>query len=202
MSRLTGHMHHNVVAYLALFIALGGTSYAAVKLPANSVGAKQIKKNAVRSPDVKNGSLLAGDFKRGQLPAGPRGPHGPQGPQGHHGAHGAPGAPGTALAFARINADGTLDASRSKNVGAVSRPAVFGLNSFTTGYYCIDATVPVRNIVATAEDPRTLVSAKIGSTYPNVPNPPTTCTSAGNDAIVHVSSAGSSVNAPFYIQLN
>ena len=37
-------MRHNVVAYLALFVALGGTSYAAIRLPANSVGARQIKK--------------------------------------------------------------------------------------------------------------------------------------------------------------
>ena len=32
----------NVVATLALFIALGGASYAAVELPANSVGVRQI----------------------------------------------------------------------------------------------------------------------------------------------------------------
>jgi hypothetical protein len=37
----------NVVAVLALFIALGGASYAAVNLPKNSVGAKQLKKGAV-----------------------------------------------------------------------------------------------------------------------------------------------------------
>jgi hypothetical protein len=37
----------NIVATLALFIGLGGASYAAVSLPANSVGAKQIQPNAV-----------------------------------------------------------------------------------------------------------------------------------------------------------
>lgn len=37
----------NIVATLALFIALGGASYAAVTLPANSVGAKQLQPNAV-----------------------------------------------------------------------------------------------------------------------------------------------------------
>ncbi len=51
----------NVVATIALFSALGGGAYAAVKLPANSVGARQIKKDAVRSSDVKNSSLLAAD---------------------------------------------------------------------------------------------------------------------------------------------
>ena len=40
-----------VVACLALGIALAGTSYAAIKLPANSVGAKQLKRNAVTGPE-------------------------------------------------------------------------------------------------------------------------------------------------------
>jgi hypothetical protein len=37
----------NVTATLALFVALGGTGYAAIKLPANSVSTKQIKNRAV-----------------------------------------------------------------------------------------------------------------------------------------------------------
>jgi hypothetical protein len=36
-----------VVALVALFVALGGGAYAALKLPANSVGAAQLKKKAV-----------------------------------------------------------------------------------------------------------------------------------------------------------
>ena len=62
-----------VVASLALLIALGGTSYAAIQaLPHNSVTTVQ----------VKDFSLLGRDFKRGQIPAGPVGPVGPQGPAG------------------------------------------------------------------------------------------------------------------------
>jgi hypothetical protein len=71
-----------VVSLIALFVALGGTGYAAFKLPKNSVGTKQLKKKAVVSSKVKNHSLLAVDFKRGQLPAGPRGPQGPAGAKG------------------------------------------------------------------------------------------------------------------------
>ena len=37
--------HH--IGLLALFIALGGTSYAAAKLPRNSVGSQQIRSGAV-----------------------------------------------------------------------------------------------------------------------------------------------------------
>ena len=51
------------VSLIALFVALGGTGYAAVKVPKSSVGATQLKKNAVTSAKVKNGSLLVGDFK-------------------------------------------------------------------------------------------------------------------------------------------
>jgi hypothetical protein len=43
----------NTIALLALFIALGGTTYAATALPANSVGAKQLKKNAVTPVKIK-----------------------------------------------------------------------------------------------------------------------------------------------------
>ncbi len=82
-----------VLAGIALLIALGGTSVAAVsQIPRASVGAAQLKANAVTSPkianstivsaDVRNGSLLRADFKRGQLPAGPVGAQGPQGPAG------------------------------------------------------------------------------------------------------------------------
>jgi hypothetical protein len=78
----------NVVATLALFVALGGSAYAAIKLPANSVGTVQLRDNAVVSSKVANGSLLAADFKAGQLPAGPAGPAGPTGPAGPAGAPG------------------------------------------------------------------------------------------------------------------
>jgi hypothetical protein len=36
-----------VVACIALAVALGGTSYAAIKLPRNSVGTNQLQSNAV-----------------------------------------------------------------------------------------------------------------------------------------------------------
>jgi hypothetical protein len=37
----------NVVATLALFVALGGASYAAIELPANSVGSRQLRHGSV-----------------------------------------------------------------------------------------------------------------------------------------------------------
>ena len=63
-SRLT---YSNVVASMALFIALGGISYAAVKLPKNSVGSSQIRKNSVTGSKVKNSSLTGSDVKNSSL---------------------------------------------------------------------------------------------------------------------------------------
>jgi hypothetical protein len=68
-----------VVACIALIVALGGTSYAALKLPRNSVGNKQLRPNAVTSGKVRNGSLTAKDFSASALKRGPRGPQGPKG---------------------------------------------------------------------------------------------------------------------------
>jgi hypothetical protein len=78
-----------VVSIIALVVALGGTGYAASKLPKNSVSSGQIKRGAVHNSDlargavtsstVRDGSLLSKDFKAGQLPAGPQGPQGPTG---------------------------------------------------------------------------------------------------------------------------
>jgi hypothetical protein len=56
-----------VVACIALSVALGGTSYAAIKLPANSVGTKQLKKNAVTSIKVKNNALTGADVLESRL---------------------------------------------------------------------------------------------------------------------------------------
>ena len=96
----------NVMATIAVFVALGGSSYAAIKVTGKNVKdsslmGKDIKNSSLGTADVKNGSLLAGDFKSGQLPAGPRGVTGPAGPPG---PPGSPGAPGTALGLRKCKA--------------------------------------------------------------------------------------------------
>jgi hypothetical protein len=45
------------MATIAVFIALGGASYAALKLPKNSVGTKQLKKNAVTTKNIKKNAV-------------------------------------------------------------------------------------------------------------------------------------------------
>lgn len=88
LSRLS---YANIIATVALFLALGGSSYAALTLPKGSVGPKQLQKNSVTSIKVQRGSLLGSDFKRSERAklAGPRGPQGLQGPQGVPGPAGA-----------------------------------------------------------------------------------------------------------------
>jgi hypothetical protein len=56
-----------VVACLALMVALGGTSYAAIGLPANSVGTKQLKKAAVTGVKVKSDALTAKQINESTL---------------------------------------------------------------------------------------------------------------------------------------
>ena len=55
--------YSNVVATLALFLALGGGAYAAVKLPSNSVSTKQIKTGAVRASDLGKGAVTLSKIK-------------------------------------------------------------------------------------------------------------------------------------------
>lgn len=80
-----------LVALAALFVALGGSSYAALALPKNSVGKAQLKKNSVTSVKVKRGSLLTSDFKASQR----KKLRGRQGKQGVQGVQGVTGAAGT-----------------------------------------------------------------------------------------------------------
>jgi hypothetical protein len=95
-SRVT---YANVVATMALFVAIGGTSYAALKITGrqvvdSSLSGRDIKNNSLTGADIANRSLQARDFKAGQLPAGPQGPPGSQGAQGPQGPTGKPGLTG------------------------------------------------------------------------------------------------------------
>ncbi len=68
MSRIRPKLTYaNVMATIAVFIALGGASYAAIKLPKNSVGSKQLKKNSVTGAKVKDRSLTGADINASNL---------------------------------------------------------------------------------------------------------------------------------------
>jgi hypothetical protein len=78
MSTLKRHLSvANVLSCIALFVALGGAAYAAVKIPVNGVKAKNIapqavtnsklKREAVTSGKIKNGTVNALDLGAGQV---------------------------------------------------------------------------------------------------------------------------------------
>jgi hypothetical protein len=69
MSRLLGHRPSPamVVAMAALVIAMAGTSYAAIELPANSVGTKQLKRAAVTRGKIKTNSIVGSKVRDDSL---------------------------------------------------------------------------------------------------------------------------------------
>ena len=135
------------VAMLALFVALTGS---AVATTSALITGNQIKNNSITGRDVKNKSLTPRDF-RGSV-RGPRGLRGltgaagPAGPQGPAGPAGAAGAPGSAVAYARINADGTVDETNSKNIADanVTKPGA--------GTYCFVSLSFTVHAVSVAPD--------------------------------------------------
>ena len=108
----------NVIALLALFIALGGTSYAVTALPKNSVGTQQLKKNAVTGVKVKNGSLSSADFAAGTLLKGDTGASGATGATGPQGATGAAGPAGAQ--YSSVDGDSQTNPIESNAVSVAS----------------------------------------------------------------------------------
>ena len=89
-SRLSSRLTYaNVMATIAVFIALGTGAVAATKLITSPnqiakgvVKSSAVRNNTLRGIDVRDQSLRAGDFAPGQIPAGPTGPQGPVGSPG------------------------------------------------------------------------------------------------------------------------
>jgi hypothetical protein len=117
---LSRHLSYaNVVASLALFVALGGVSYAAVKLPSGSVGTKQIRKSAVTLSKIAPSARTA--LKGGTGPAGAPGAQGLPGAVGPSGVAGPAGVDGTKTIVARY-ASATLPANSYGNATAHCHP--------------------------------------------------------------------------------
>ena len=93
------HLRRNLIAYVALFLALSSTSYAAATklLPKNSVGSPQVVNGSLQTLDLSTKARTALKGNRGARgPAGVRGARGPTGAQGAQGAQGAEGVQGPA----------------------------------------------------------------------------------------------------------
>lgn len=137
MDLLRRHLTYaNVVASLALFLALGGAAFAATQLPRNSVGTGQLKRGAVTAGKIAKRT-------RNQL-RGDRGPQGPQGPTGKTGKAGPRGAAGPAGPKGAAGADGTGPAFEVFATNkAVPGPIV--AQTLGAGAYVLSADVSLTN---------------------------------------------------------
>jgi len=59
----------NVLSCMALFVALGGVAYAAVKIPVNGVKTQNIAPQAVTNPKIKREAVTSGKIKNGGINA-------------------------------------------------------------------------------------------------------------------------------------
>jgi hypothetical protein len=164
-----------VIAMIALFAALAGTSYAA------------LARNSVTTIQVKDRSLLAKDFKSGQLPRGATGTPGPAGPAGPAGPTGPAGA---AKAYARVLAGGDVDDPRARGItdASVSHPSA--------GVYCIDVDGGAINVSGTIDSAApapggTFTAGVLLNTCP-----------AGKEVEVKTYSGGAPTDLPFYLLVN
>lgn len=189
----------NVISLLALFVALGGSSYAALTVTGKNVKngsltGEDVKNNSLtgrdvkrlRSRDVTDASLQAKDFAPGQLPAGQQGAQGPRGEQGPSGEA------GTALGYARIDSSGNVDESRAKNITDANVTKLPG-----AGIYCVDGlSFTPRNVVASPDAALNVwISATLGGGFD--------C-EADDDAVVKTGNPGSAatVAAHFSVLFN
>jgi hypothetical protein len=174
-----------IVALLALCVALGGSAYAASK-----INGKNIRNGTISGKKLKNRTITSSKISRATVRAlkDRRGLRGPRGFRGRTGAKGATGPSGTALAYARVAADGTVDASRAKGIAQANVTHTSG------GPYCfVNLGFTPKNVLATLEpltngDVYAQTDAALG------------CPAGAATVQVQVSGAGS--NGAFYVAFN
>lgn len=134
LSRIVGHIRGNIVGYVALFAALGGTSYAAVNLAPGSVTTRalangavtnaKLAKNSIGAKNIKYHSLTAADFAPGAVVAAINGKNGTSGNDGLNGQGGAQGPAGPQGPQGLPGHDGSasLAATATQSGGGVTAP--------------------------------------------------------------------------------
>jgi hypothetical protein len=179
-----------IVALLALCIALGGSAYAA-----SQINGKNIRNGTVTGKKLKNRTITSSKISRTTIRAlkDRRGLRGPRGFRGAKGSKGDKGVDGTALAYARVDADGTVDTARVKGITQAN------MSHTTAGIYCLSLSFTPKNVLATLEPPATgdeLVYASIPAPTPSLGCP------AGAVTVQVKQSGGLPTNAPFYVAFN
>jgi hypothetical protein len=168
-----------VVACIALFVAMGGTGYAATQL------------------GNRDGNM-ASISKKHKAKRGPRGKAGPAGPQGPAGPSGPAGAAGTARAYARVAANGTIDPATSKNVISVST-AGGSLLCFKLGF---TPSSVIATIEGYSSDQPSPISPPYGTVVSGIGKGTSVCP-AGTDAYTATANAtGTGERLPVFVVFN
>ena len=187
MRRLRGRLTYaNVTASLALFIALGGTGYAAVTLPRNSVGQAQMRNNAVGSKELRTGAVRSSDIRNRTIRLSDlakstrsalKGGQGPEGPRGRDAA--------------------TYRAAISRAGGRVGGNAQNSEHDRSTNVNRVEFPTDVSGCTYSA----TLAAVKAGVTVEQPPAGRVTVQSGGglNVLIKTYDAAGNPTEAPFHL---
>ena len=179
----------NVVSSMALFIALGGTSYA-LTLPRNSVGSQQIRGNAVRASEVRSGAVRSSEVKDRSLGvrdlsvAARRSLRGQTGAPGTPGPVGPPGPPGVTYRAAVNSGGDTLRA----NGGATT--STRGTNEYVVAFDRL-----VDDCVSTA----TLAKVEGGGTETPPAGRITVARENGRVLVKTYDAAGAAAQLPFHL---
>jgi hypothetical protein len=123
-----------VISLVALFVALGGTGYAALRLPRNSVGTVQLQNNSVIAPKIRNGTIVGSKIMNGAVTAGKINPKGLTVPNATH---------ATIAVSAQIAATATTAATAATATTAgtattASSPGTLASGKTETGVYDVD----------------------------------------------------------------
>src|SRR4051794_2099071 len=179
-----GITYANAMSTIAVFIALGGTTYAAATLPRNSVGAAQIRSNAVGSSEIRSGAIRSSELRNGSVTlndisvgarASLRGAQGPAGPPGSS----------AATYRAAVNSGGGTPSGNARSVTHVSG------NEYTVAF---DRDVSACLYSAT------LAGVQNGATLEQPPAGRITAIPAGGNVLVRTFAAdGSPAEAPFHL---
>lgn len=169
-----------VVACLALAVAVGGTAVAA---GGGFVGSDGVIHGCVTGKGKLTLVKPGKSCNKGKSISWNQ--------KGQNGTNGTNGTNGSAIAFAHVMADGTLDLARSKNITAESHPVA------ADGYYCITTAVAVRNAVVTMGGLSGNITANVF-----VGDDPLSSCPVGATTTVQMWNGSTASNEEFYIAFN
>jgi len=195
MPILTSGRYAAVASTLALVVALGGASYAAV-----SITGKDIQDNTVTTKDIKNKTLKVKDFspKAKKSLTGATGPAGPAGPAGPTGPTGATGPIGPSNAFAVFNNTSTVLTNSYKSVLTLPlQPGSYLVTSKVFGHRTSTgalAYVYCRLSFGTTTDFTGADEPDVAGAYSNVTNQITFTTATAGNAVLDCLGVSSNVD--------